>query len=199
MMAEGPQGSVVVLVVAMEEAPRPARLPVTVTPLRAADYGDVQRIFQEAIDSGNSSFETAPAVSYDTWVANKYPTCCLVARAEGADEVVGWAALASTSARTCFQGVAELSVYIAAAYHGRGVATQLLDALIPLSEAAGIWTIQSGIFPENTASLTLHTAKYGFREVGRREKIGKMLVGPHAGEWRDIVLLERRSTVVGIH
>ena len=178
--------------------PHPGPLPVTISPLSAELYPDVTRIFQQAIDSGDSSFETAPATGYDTWMANKYPACCLVAREKATDEVVGWAALATTSSRTCFRGVAELSVYVAAQFHGRGVASHLLDALIPLSEAAGIWTIQSGIFPENVASLTMHTVKYGFREVGRRERVGKMLVGPRAGEWRDIVLLERRSAVVGM-
>jgi phosphinothricin acetyltransferase len=129
---------------------------------------------------------------------NKYENCCIIARESSTGDALGWACLATTSKRTVFQGVAELSVYIATVHQGKKIATRLLDHLFPLSEASNIWTIQSGIFPENTISLKMHE-KYGFREVGRREKIGKMLIGPYKDQWRDIVLLERRSTVAGMN
>lgn len=104
--------------------------------------------------------------------------------------MLGWVAVSPTSARPVYAGVVEHSVYVDPAARGRGVAALLLDALIAATEAAGIWTIQSGIFPENTASLALHR-RAGFRVVGTRERVGR-----HHGRWRDVVLLERRSPVV---
>ena len=110
---------------------------------------------------------------------------------EGA-EVVGWAALAPVSGRCTYAGVAEVSVYVAERARGRGVGRALLEALIESSEAAGIWTVQAGIFPENIPSLRLHE-RCGFRVVGTRERIGRL-----HGRWRDVVLLERRSGRVGV-
>ena len=106
--------------------------------------------------------------------------------------VLGWAALSPTSARKVYAGVAEVSVYVSAIARGRGVGSELLAALITRSEAHGIWTLQAGIFPENEASTQLHR-KHGFREVGTRERLGKMEFGPRQGEWRDVMLFERRS------
>ena len=109
---------------------------------------------------------------------------------------MGWATVASVSDRCVYAGVAEVSLYVAAAARGRGVGSALMSELIARTEAAGIWTLQAGIFPENAASLALH-ARHGFRTVGRRERVGKMTHGPRAGEWRDTLLLERRSAVAG--
>ena len=109
---------------------------------------------------------------------------------------MGWAAASATSERCVYAGVVEHSVYVDPEASGRGVGRLLLEALAASTEAAGIWTIQSGIFPENAASLALHRAA-GFREVGRRERLGLMTYGPMAGVWRDVVMLERRSTRVG--
>ena len=108
------------------------------------------------------------------------------------DTIVGWAALSPVSERCVYEGVAEISLYVREVARGHGIGSALLIALVEASEAAGIWTLQAGIFPENTASLAVHRA-CGFREIGRRERIGKM-----GDVWRDIVLLERRSAIVGV-
>ena len=108
---------------------------------------------------------------------------------------MGWAALAPVSSRPVYAGVGEVSIYLADGVRGRGVGDRLLGALIEASEAAGIWTLQAGIFPENAASISLHR-KFGFRVVGIRERLGRMTHGPLAGEWRDVMLLERRSPAV---
>ena len=106
--------------------------------------------------------------------------------------VVGWAGVSPTSAREVYQGVGEVSIYIAPANHGKGVGRHLLHALISASEDAGFWTLVSQIFPENYGSLSLHR-NAGFKVLGTREKLGKMPYGPRAGQWRDVVMLERRS------
>lgn len=122
----------------------------------------------------------------------------IVERIEREDGVVvGWAALSRVSSRAVYAGVAEVSVYVAASARRRGVGSALLDELIRCSEANGIWTLQAGIFPENVASLRMHY-KHGFRQVGIRKRLGKMETGPYRGRWRDVVLLERRSGVVGV-
>ena len=125
---------------------------MTITTIQQQDYQDIQRIFQEGIDGGNSTFETAPSPSFEKWMEGKYPTCCIIARNEQ-HEALGWASLASTSKRAVFVGVAELSVYVANQHQGERVATRLLHQLFQVAEQANIWTIQSGIFPENTISL----------------------------------------------
>ena len=147
----------------------------------------VLAIYQAGIDEGDATFETqAPA--WPEFTAARLPGHRYVART-GAD-VLGWVAVSPVSGRCVYAGVVEHSVYVHPAARGQGVGRQLLDTLITSTEAAGIWTIQSGIFPENTASVTLHHA-VGFRDVGIRERIGQ-----HYGRWRDVLLLERRSPLI---
>ncbi|MEH0971280.1 N-acetyltransferase family protein [Micromonospora sp. CPCC 205546] len=161
---------------------------VTVRPMAADDAERVLAIHQAGLDGGHASFETdAP-----TWAAfdsARLPAHRFVA-VDGDDLVLGWIAVSPTSTRAVYAGVVEHSVYVDPAAHGRGAGRLLLDAVIASTEAAGIWTIQSGVFPENTASLVLHQ-RAGFRIIGTRERVGR-----HHGRWRDVVLLERRSPVI---
>ena len=156
--------------------------------LRPEDWERVRAIYLEGIATGHATLETA-APPWEKWDADHLPRPRLVAR-EGAT-VLGWAALSPVSGRCVYGGVAEVSVYVAAAARARGVGRALLERLIPASEDAGIWTLQAGIFPENEPSLALHR-RCGFREVGRRERLGKL-----GTAWRDVILLERRSRSVG--
>ncbi|WP_405447278.1 GNAT family N-acetyltransferase [Streptomyces erythrochromogenes] len=149
---------------------------------------EVLAIYQAGIDEGNATFETR-APEWTAFDKAKMPGHRFVAL-DGDGRVLGWVAASAVSDRCAYAGVVEHSVYVHPEARGRGVARALLDALIASSEAAGIWTIQSGIFPENTASLALHQ-RAGFRVIGTRERIGR-----HHGTWRDVVLLERRSAVV---
>jgi L-amino acid N-acyltransferase YncA len=158
-----------------------------VRPLTAADWPAVRAIYEEGIATGDATFETA-APSWAAWDRAHLAGHRLVAAVGG--RVVGWAALAPVSERCAYAGVAEASVYVAAQATGRGVGRALLEGLVGGADAAGIWTVQAGIFPENTASLALHR-RCGFRTVGVRERLGKL-----DGRWRDVVLLERRSPVV---
>lgn len=161
---------------------------IDVAPLEAAHWPAVRAIYLEGIETGNATFEVdAPA--WEAWDRAHLPDLRLVALL--GSEVVGWAALSPVSERCVYGGVAEGSIYVAATARGRGVGRRLLEALVERAEAAGIWTIQTGIFPENEASLRLH-ARAGFRVVGVRERLGQL-----RGEWRDVVLLERRSPRVG--
>ena len=160
---------------------------MTVEPLRREHWDAVQRIYLEGIATGNATFQTT-APEWEQWDHGHLPACRLVAL-EG-DRVVGWAALSPVSSRCVYGGVAEVSIYVEEKARGAGVGKRLLTALIDASEAAGLWTLQAGIFPENTASVELHR-KCGFRLVGVREKMGKM-----NGRWRDVCLMERRSAVV---
>ncbi|WP_328299281.1 GNAT family N-acetyltransferase [Streptomyces sp. NBC_00435] len=147
--------------------------------------GRVLEIYQAGIDEGNATFETE-APNWDVFDAAKLPEHRFAAF--GTDgNLLGWVAASKVSDRCAYAGVVEHSVYVHPDARGRGVARALLDALIASTEAAGIWTIQSGIFPENTASLALHQ-RAGFRVIGTRARIGR-----HRGVWRDVVLLERRS------
>lgn len=164
-------------------------MPLSIEPLRAADWPAVRDIYLEGIASGNATFETE-APSWEQWNKSHLSFARLVARDAGT--VLGWAALSPVSGREAYSGVAEVSVYVGAASLGRGIGRLLLEALVRESESHGIWTLQAGIFPENTASIVLHE-RCGFREVGRRERIGKL-----KGRWRDTVLLERRSRTVGV-
>ncbi len=157
--------------------------------LTAAHWTSVEAIYRQGIATGNATFETQ-SPSWEAWDAGHLAHSRLVA-ANADGTVLGWAALSPVSGRCVYGGVAEVSVYGADAARGRGVGRQLLEALISESEKNGIWTLQAGIFPENAASIRLH-ATHGFRVLGRRERIGKL-----AGVWRDTVLLERRSAVVG--
>jgi len=157
--------------------------------MRDEDWDAVRAIYREGIVTGNATFETdAPA--WEAWDKGHLRACRLVARADG--RVMGWAALSPVSGRCVYAGVAEVSVYVSASARGQGIGKALLGALVEESERAGLWTLQAGIFPENMASIVLHRA-HGFREVGRRERIGQM-----NGVWRDVVLMERRSKAVGI-
>ncbi|HTJ14356.1 MAG TPA: GNAT family N-acetyltransferase [Dinghuibacter sp.] len=162
---------------------------MTITPLCPAHWPVVKAIYEDGLATGNASFQTA-APSWEEWDKAHLPHSRLVALDGHA--VTGWVALTPTSGRCVYAGVAEVSVYIATAYRGKGVGKALLEALVAESEAGGIWTLQAGIFPENVASIRLHES-VGFRRVGTRERIGKM-----GDRWRDTVLLERRSTVVGL-
>lgn len=161
---------------------------LTIRPMAADDAERVLAIYQAGLDAGNASFETT-APTWAAFDAGKLPAHRFVA-VDGNDTVVGWIAVSPTSARAVYAGVVEHSVYVDPAAQGRGAARLLLDALIAATEAAGIWTIQSGVFPENTASLGLHE-RAGFRIIGTRERVGR-----HHGRWRDVVLLERRSPVI---
>ena len=157
---------------------------VDIRDLRPEHWPEVASIFQAGIDTGNATFETT-VPSWEAWDRAHLPGLRLVATDDG--RLLGWAALSRVSARQCYAGVAEVSVYVAPDAAGRGVGRALLEALIGRAEGAGIWTIQAGIFPENTASLGLHE-RCGFRVVGTRERIGEL-----HGVWRDVVLMERRS------
>jgi L-amino acid N-acyltransferase YncA len=159
----------------------------------------VREIYGEGIQTRNATFETT-LPDWDKWNSGHRKECRLVAvESEGSRtetdlsaRVLGWAALSPVSARHVYRGVAEVSVYVAAAARGRGVGKTLLTTLVQESEANGIWTLQAGIFPENVASLTLHKS-CGFREIGVRRRISKL-----GDQWRDVVLLERRSATVGV-
>ena len=168
---------------------------ILLTAMNESDWPAVAAIFQQGIDTGNATFEAHPPDSWEMWHKSKIDFSCLVAR-EG-DTILGWAALSPYSSRPVYAGVAEVSIYIAEEARGRGVGSLLLEELIRCSEANGIWTLQAGIFPENEGSLRLHR-KHGFRQVGVRERIGKMSFGPFQGQWRDTLLLERRSKTVGV-
>jgi L-amino acid N-acyltransferase YncA len=160
-----------------------------ITSMRPEDWPEVRRIYGEGIATGNATFETE-LPGWEKWDSAHRPDCRLVARL--GTRVVGWAALSPASARKVYAGVAEVSVYVGSAERGNGVGKALLKALIEDSEGNHIWTLQAGIFPENAASVTLHRS-CGFREVGVRRRIGKL-----RETWRDVLLLERRSSKVGI-
>lgn len=157
--------------------------------MKVDDWEEVRSIYLEGIATGVATFETS-APAWEKWDAGHLRRMRLVAR-DGAGAILGWAALSPVSDRCVYGGVAEVSVYVGAEGRGRGVGRALLDALIVESERNNIWTLQAGMFPENTASISLHL-RCGFREVGRRERIGKL-----RGVWRDTLLLERRSRIVG--
>lgn len=162
---------------------------VDVVPMQEAHWPAVREIYAQGIATGDATFEeTVP--EWSAWDAAHLGSPRLVASLAG--RVVGWAALSPVSDRCAYGGVAEVSVYVGDDARGRGVGGTLLRQLVEASEAAGIWTLQAGIFPENRASVLLHRS-LGFREVGVRAKLGKL-----RGRWRDVVLLERRSERVGV-
>jgi L-amino acid N-acyltransferase YncA len=164
---------------------------VVIRPMTTDDAGQVLAIYQAGLDGGQASFETR-APGWEQFDAAKLPGHRHVAAEAASGQVLGWVAVSATSSRRVYAGVVEHSVYVHTAHHGRGVGSALLAALIASTEAAGIWTIQSSIFPENAASFRLHE-RAGFRVVGTRER-----VGCHHGRWRDTVILERRSRVAGL-
>ena len=155
--------------------------------LRPDDWPEVSRILAEGIATGNATFETE-VPSWEEWDAAHLDEHRLVAEREG--DVVGWIALARVSPRACYAGVAEVSAYVGEHARGEGVGAELLAALVESSERAGIWTLQTGVFPENETSLGL-LQRFGFRVLGTQERIGRL-----HGVWRDVLLLERRSEVV---
>ncbi|WP_027342245.1 GNAT family N-acetyltransferase [Hamadaea tsunoensis] len=161
---------------------------IDIVPMTAEHADGVLRIYQQGLDGGHASFETAAP----TWAAfdeSRLPAHRFVAL-DPDGTLLGWVAVTRVSPRPAYAGVVEHSVYVDPAAQGRGAGRALLRALIASTEAAGIWTIQSGVFPENEASLALHAAA-GFRTIGVRERVGR-----HHGAWRDVLLLERRSPVV---
>ncbi len=161
---------------------------MNVRELRPDDWPVVRAIYEDGIRGGDATFETETP-SWESWDAAHRPDLRLVAERDGA--ILGWAALSPASPRRCYRGVGEVSVYVAEQARGAGVGRRLLEELVARSERAGFWTLNAGVFPENRASLRLHEA-CAFREVGVRERIGEL-----GGVWRDVVLLERRSTLVG--
>jgi len=161
----------------------------------AADWPAVQQIFAEGIAGGEATFEIETP-TWDAFDASKLKSPRLVAT-DSSDAVIGWVAASPVSARQAYRGVVEHSVYIRDDARGQGVGRELLDAFVTAADAAGIWMIQSSIFPDNLASLQVHE-RAGFRVVGRRERIARSRLGPHAGQWRDTVLIERRSQANGL-
>jgi phosphinothricin acetyltransferase len=161
---------------------------IAIDALQPADWAAVRTIHEEGIRTGHSTFDTS-SPSWESWDEAHLNHCRLVARL--GDRIVGWAALAGVSDTCAYAGVAEVSIYVSEEARGKGIGDKLLGALIIDSEREDIWTLQAGIFPENTASLALFERK-GFRAVGRRERLGEL-----NGEWRDVMLLERRSRVAG--
>lgn len=162
---------------------------LTIRPLVASDWDVVRAIYREGIDSGDATFETN-VPEWETWDAARLGVGRIVAVEDG--RIAGFAALSPTSKRPVYAGVAEVMVYVAERARGRGIGGVLMRALVEASEESGIWTLQASIFPENEASIRAHL-RVGFREVGRRERIAQF----HDGRWRDTVVLERRSSVVG--
>ena len=163
---------------------------IAVRQMVRGDWEPVRSIYLEGLDTGNATFETE-APSWEKWDENHLTVPRLVAISQSEGFVVGWAALSRVSSRAVYRGVAEVSVYVADNSRGKGVGKALLKQLVAQSEQNGLWTLQAIVFPENTASLTLHKS-CGFREVGTRYRIGRI-----HGIWRNTVLLERRSEIVG--
>ena len=156
--------------------------------MEETDWPEVSEIYAQGIATGYATFETE-VPPYADWDKSHLSSCRIIAERSG--EVAGWAALSPVSGRCVYGGVAEVSVYVGTEFHGLGIGKVLMNHLILESEKAGLWTLQSGILPENVASIKLHE-KVGFRMIGFREKVAK-----HHGEWKDNVIFERRSTVVG--
>lgn len=160
-----------------------------IRPLLDADADAILDLYRRGLDTGEASFETEPP-DWPAWNLKYHRFCRLVYEQEG--RVLGWAALAPVSARHCYRGVAEVSIYVDPRLSGQGIGGHLMTRLIEESEASGIWTLYSSIFPQNQATLRLHL-RHGFRKVGTRERIAQ-----RDGRWRDTLLLERRSSKVGI-
>ena len=163
---------------------------ILIRAMQAGDWEPVRSIYVEGLATGDATFETEPP-TWKTWDEGHLSVPRLVAVSATDATVLGWAALSRVSARAVYSGVAEVSVYVAASSRSRGIGQDLLEQLVVQSEQNGIWTLQASVFPENRASLALHK-NCGFREVGIRQRIGRM-----RGIWRDTVLLERRSALFG--
>jgi len=157
--------------------------------MQPTDWSQVAEIYKQGIETGNATFQQI-IPTWDEWNHAHLACCRIVAVVD--NRIAGWVALSPVSSRPVYAGVAEESVYVGTEYRGLKIGTKLLEAIITASESNGLWTLQTGIFPENKASIAIHT-KAGFRQIGYREKVGKM-----KNTWRNTVLLERRSSVVGI-
>jgi L-amino acid N-acyltransferase YncA len=164
-------------------------VPVVIDAMQPGDWPQVEAIYREGIATALATLETAPP-TWERFDAAHRKDPRLVAR--DGERLLGWAVLSPVSTRAVYAGVAEVSIYIAEAARGQGVGKALLNALVEASEQAGIWTLQAGIFSDNTASIALHTT-CGFRVVGVRERLGQL-----HDVWKDVVLMERRSQVVGV-
>jgi L-amino acid N-acyltransferase YncA len=164
-------------------------LDFAIRPMRIEDWPAVRNIYCEGIATGNATFETG-IPEWSRWDQSHLQDCRLIA--QHSEQILGWAALSPVSSRHAYSGVAEVSVYVAAGTRGHGVGKMLLQSLVEHSERCGMWTLQAGIFPENAASIALHKS-CGFRGIGLRKKLGQL-----GGIWRDVLLLERRSSSVGI-
>lgn len=162
---------------------------IAIRPMTDKDWNAVSTIYSEGISTGFATFEKE-IPSYEAWDSAHMKTCRLIA--EGDDQILGWAALSPVSSRCVYGGVGEVSVYVGQKSRGMGVGQKLMKALIAESEKEGLWTLQSGIFPENKASIKLHE-QVGFRMIGKRDRVGKL-----DDIWKDNVLFERRSNVVGV-
>lgn len=163
---------------------------ISIIPMQPEDWPTVAKIYKQGISTGFATFETR-VPEYISWNTAHLKACRLIASA--AEELIGWAALSPVSGRCVYGGVAEVSVYLAKNARGLGIGKLLMKQLIIASEKEGLWTLQSGIFPENKASIELHKS-IGFRYIGKREKVGKT----PDGIWKDNLLFERRSTINGI-
>lgn len=170
----------------------PRRPAIRIEPMRPGDWPVVHRIYAEGIATGDATLERE-APDWDHFDRSHRRDCRLVARRRPGGQVVGWVALTAYSARRVYSGVAWESVYVAADERGRGIGRALLDALVPASELAGFWTLLAGIMVENAASIALHE-RSGFERVGVMRRMGRDGVG----RWRDVVIMARRSEVVGI-
>lgn len=157
--------------------------------LEEIHYPQVAEIYLQGIHTSNATFQTS-ATSWEDWDQSHLPHSRLVAFV--ANEISGWAALSPVSSRCVYAGVAEVSIYVGDDFRGQGIGKKLLLQLIAESEENNLWTLQSGIFPENIGSIRLHE-NCGFRQIGYRERIGRM-----NGIWRDNIIMERRSKLVGI-
>lgn len=163
---------------------------VTFRPMVPGDWPAVVEIYRQGIESGNATFETE-VPDWESWDAARHPDCRIMAAVDG--ETVGFAALSPVSSRPVYAGVQEVMIYVAASARGRGAGGQLLTRLVHEAEAAGIWTLKAGIFPENRASIRIF-GNAGFRILGTHDRLGRF----HDGRWRDVVLMERRSAVAGL-
>jgi phosphinothricin acetyltransferase len=161
-----------------------------ITRMELEHWKDVERIYQAGIDTGQATFEESPPDSWQKW-SDKFLKNLSLVCLDG-NQVLGWAAVSLVSNRQVYRGVGELSLYVDPAHHRKGIGKILMQAIISEAVRAGFWTLQAGIFPENTPSKNLHLSS-GFRIVGVRNKIGKMTYGPHSGEWRDVLFLEWRK------
>jgi L-amino acid N-acyltransferase YncA len=162
--------------------------------MRPEHWDVVKSIYWSGINTGQATFEESPPDSWEDWSKKFLDDLSLVCM--DGDNVLGWAAISRVSARKVYQGVGELSLYVDPDSQRKGTGKILMEEIIEQSEKAGFWTLQAGIFPENIPSINIHQS-LGFRIVGERRKIGKMTYGSHAGEWRDVLLLERRREEPG--